>query len=174
MSGKSIWDYLKSKKIAIGNETILNFLWYAQQTFLLHKVYSVNPHSKKYFEIYNKFYAGDLWLRNALVGFDFKSDIGKLLENYVYLTLKRYNYKITIGRLNSNKEIDFMIEKNGLIKYIQVCYLLWWEEAMKREYSTLEQISDNRPKYIISFDDINHGTYRGIEHINVMHLEDIL
>jgi hypothetical protein len=57
---------------------------------LLDKIYSVDPDTKKYFEIYNKYYVGDLGLRNALVGYNFVKDIGKMLENYVFLELKRH------------------------------------------------------------------------------------
>ncbi len=113
-------------------------------------------------------------MRNALVWFDFKKDIGKLLENYVFLELKRHNYSITIGRFSNGKEIDFIAERNGLIKYFQVCYLLWGEETMDREYSPLKQIADNRPKYVLSFDDINHGIHDGIQHIHIMDLTKIL
>lgn len=174
VSGKSISDYLKSQKIAIGNETVLNFLWYAQETFLLRKIYSVNPETKKYFEIYNKYYVWDLWLRNALVWFNFGRDVGRLLENYVFLELKRHKYSVTIGRLSWWQEIDFIAEKDGLVKYIQVCYLMWNEDTMAREYTPLQLIKDNRPKYILSLDDIDHGIYRGIQHINVMCITDIL
>lgn len=60
ISGKSIKDYLKSQKISIGNDTVVNFLGYALDVFLLNKVHSVDPETKKYFEIYNKYYVGDL------------------------------------------------------------------------------------------------------------------
>jgi predicted AAA+ superfamily ATPase len=63
-------------------------------------------------------------MRNALVGYNFKRDIGKLLENYVFLELKRHGYTITIGRLQNKKEIDFVAEKKGIKKYFQVTYLL--------------------------------------------------
>lgn len=172
ISAKAIKDYLKSQQIVLWNDTVANFLEYAMDTFLLYKVYSVNPDTKKNFEIYNKYYVGDIWLRNALVWYDFKKDIGKLLENYVFLELKRNNYSITIGRFSNGKEVDFIAERNGFIKYFQVCYLLWGEDAMEREYSSLEQIKDNWPKYIVSFDDIPHGIHNGIEHIHVMNLQD--
>jgi predicted AAA+ superfamily ATPase len=75
ITGISIKNYLKSQQISIGNDTILNFLHYGQETFLLNKVHSVNPDTKKYFAIYNKYYAGDVGLRNAFVGYDSKKDI---------------------------------------------------------------------------------------------------
>ncbi|MDD2566268.1 MAG: ATP-binding protein [Candidatus Gracilibacteria bacterium] len=174
VSGKSIKDYLKSQNIHIGNDTVLNFLGYAQDTFLLNKVYSVNPETKKYFEIYNKYYVSDLGLRNALVGYDFGKDIGKLLENYVFLELKRNRYEVKIGKLKSNTEIDFIATKSGITKYFQVCYLLGSEETIKREYNSLKEISDNWEKYVISFDDINHGIDGGIKHINIMDIGKVL
>jgi len=174
ISWKAIKDYLKSQNISIWNETVLNFLQYAQDAYVLYKVYSVNPDTKKYFEIYNKYYAGDLWLRNALVGFDLVKDIGKLIENYVYLQLKRKWYSIKIWRLKSWKEIDFIAEKNGIVKYFQVCYLLNGESTIKREYSPLEMIRDNWEKYVVSFDEINFWIHNWIKHINVVDLEDII
>jgi predicted AAA+ superfamily ATPase len=46
------------------------------------------------------------------------------MENYVFLELKRHGYEVKIGRLSSGKEVDFIAEKQGIIKYFQVCYLL--------------------------------------------------
>lgn len=174
VSWKSIKDYLKSQQIAIWNETVLNFLQYALETFILNKVYSVEPETKKYFEIYNKYYVWDLWLRNALIWYNFARDIWKLIENYVYLELRRNCYEIKIWRLKSWKEIDFIATKNWITKYFQVCYLLGSEDTIKREYSALEEISDNWEKYVLSFDDIDFGINNGIKHINVMKLAEVL
>ncbi|MDD4151793.1 MAG: ATP-binding protein [Candidatus Gracilibacteria bacterium] len=174
ISGKKIKDYLKSQNISLGNDTVLNFLHYGENTFLLNKVYSTNPDTKKYFEIYNKYYAGDLGLRNSLVGFDLKRDMGKLIENYVFLELKRNSYDVKIGRLSSGKEIDFIAEKNGIVKYFQVCYLLGSEETIQREYRSLEEIKDNWEKYVVSMDDIDFGVSKGIKHINILKLNSIL
>ena len=174
VSWKSIKDYLKSQQISIWNETVLNFLQYALDTFILNKVYSVEPKTKKYFEIYNKYYAWDLWLRNALVWYNFARDIWKLIENYVYLELRRNWYEIKIWRLKSWKEIDFIATKNWITKYFQVCYLLGSEDTIKREYSALEEIWDNWEKYVLSFDDIDFGINNGIKHLNVMKLSEVL
>ncbi len=174
ISGKSIKDYLKSQDISIGNDTVLNFLSYAEDTFLLNKIYSVNPETKKYFSIYNKYYVSDFGLRNSLVGFDLKRDIGKLLENYVFLELKRYGYQVQIGRLNGDFEIDFIAERRGVKKYFQVAYLLGNEETMEREYRSLENINDNWEKYVLSFDSINFGVHNGIKHIHIMKIHEIL
>jgi predicted AAA+ superfamily ATPase len=173
-SAKKISDYLKSQRVKISTETVLNYLWYWLKVFLLDLVKAEDPTTKRYFEIYNKYYVWDLWIRNSLVWFDFWRDIWNLLENYVYLELKRKRYKIKIWRLKSWKEIDFIATKNWITKYFQVCYLLWSEDTIKREYWSLKEVSDNWEKYIVSFDDIDFWISEWIKHINIMNLEDYL
>jgi len=75
VSAKSIRDYLKSQQIVISTDSVINFLHYGTETYIFNKIGSVNPDTKKYFEIYNKYYAGDIGLRNALVGYNFDKDI---------------------------------------------------------------------------------------------------
>ncbi len=173
-SAKSISDYLKSQKIKISPETVLNYLDYWLKVYMLELVKSVEPDTKRYFEIYNKYYVWDLWLRNCLVWFEFKRDIWKILENYVFLELKRNRYNIKIWRLNNGKEVDFIAEKDWITKYFQVCYLLSWEETIAREYSPLEEINDNWEKYVVSFDDIDFWVSNWIKHIKISNLENIL
>lgn len=40
------------------------------------------------------------------------------------------------------------------------------EETIEREFSVLESVPDNYPKYMVSMDEINRGR-NGIENINV-------
>ena len=174
ISAKSISDYLKSQRIKISPEVILTYLSYGIKVYMIEMVKSVNPDTKKYFEIYNKYYVGDIGLKNAMVGYNFERDIWKLLENYVYLELKRQGYTIKIGRLSNKKEIDFIAEKHGIVKYFQVTYLLSSEDTSEREYSPLEEVRDNREKYVVSFDETSFDVRKGIKHVNVMDLENIL
>lgn len=173
-SAKSISDYLKSQKVKISPETVLNYLDYWLKVYMLELVKSVEPDTKKYFEIYNKYYIWDLGIRNSLVWFDFKRDIWKMIENYVFLELKRNRYNIKIWRLTNGKEIDFIAEKNWIIKYFQVCYLLGSEDTINREYSSLEEINDNWEKYVVSFDDIDFWISNWIKHIKIWEIENVL
>jgi predicted AAA+ superfamily ATPase len=174
ISGATIKAYLRSQKISLWNDTVLNYLQYAQDVFLLNRVKSINPHTKKYFEIYNKYYVSDLWLRNSIVGFDFSRDIWQLLENYVFLELKRSWYDVIIGRFANGKEVDFIATKLWITKYFQVSYLLWSEETILREYSSLQQIHDNWDKYVVSMDEIDIPPSWGIKHVNILDLETVL
>lgn len=90
ITAKNISNYLKSQKMSISTEIILNYLHYSTQVYLFSQVKSENPTTKKFFEIYNKYYCHDLGMRNAIVGYDGIQDIGNILENYVFIQLKKY------------------------------------------------------------------------------------
>jgi len=173
-SAKKISDYLKTQKVKISPETILNYITYWKKSYILYELKAVLPQTKKYFEIYNKYYVQDLGLRNAIVWFDLSKNIWKLLENYVFLEIKRKWYDVYLWRLKDKTEIDFIIEKQWIRKYIQVCYSLNSEQVINREYGSLEKIKDSWEKYVVSLDDINFGIRNGIKHINIMDLENIL
>jgi len=169
-SAKNISDYLKSQKISISVNSVLEYLKYWEQSFIINKVKSQDIKTKKIFSIYNKYYVWDLWIRNCIVWYDFSDDIWGILENYVYLILKKYWYSISIGRI-SNKEIDFIAEKSGEIKYFQVATSIMDDTTREREYSALESIQDNRWKYVVSMDMVNFWTRNWIKHILVQDLE---
>ncbi len=173
-SAKSITNYLKNQDIKITVDSVLNFLSYWENTYILNKVSSYNPDNKKFFKIYNKYYTWDLGLRNALVWFNLTNWFWKLLENYVFLVLKRYWYEVKIWRLKWDKEIDFIATKAWITKYFQVAYLLFSEETIEREFSSLEQVHDSWEKYVLSLDDINFWVKNWIKHYNIMDLEKIL
>lgn len=182
-SAKSISDYLKSQKIRIWVDTILTYLQYGIKAFLIHLVKSEDPRTKKYFEIYNKYYVWDLGLRNAIVGVNFAKDISGLLENYVFLILKKYWYDVKIWRLKvydksikdyKNVEIDFVAEKDWKIKYFQVATSVIDEHTRERELFSLKVLKDNWEKYIIHFDGIDYGEIDGIKFVNILDIKKIL
>ena len=76
-----------------------------------------------------------------------------------------------IDELFGVNEIDFVAEKNGQKVYIQVCYMLVYEDTINREFGNLLKISDNYPKYVVTMDEYNTGDYSGIQQI---HLKDFL
>jgi predicted AAA+ superfamily ATPase len=65
-------------------------------------------------------------LCNKILG-QFAGNLGGQIENLVYLELRRLGYEVFVGRLG-DKEVDFVIVKNGIIKYTQVAlviHLMW-------------------------------------------------
>ena len=97
-----------------------------------------------------KYYAVDPGLRNNVVGMASK-DRGRVLENIVFLELKRRGYDIVVGKWDS-KEVDFVTEKNGRRAYWQVCWGYYDDGTEARELAPLRSIKDNNPKTIILAD----------------------
>ena len=174
ISAKKISDYLKSQKVSMGVETILNYLKYWEFAYIFWKLRSEDIKTKKIFDIYNKYYVGDLWIRNSVIGVNLERDVWNLLENYIYILLKKYWYEIAIWRVSWNKEIDFIGTRFWRKVYVQVATSILGQETSRREFSALEQVDDNREKYVVTMDSFNTWFSWGIQHVNAMDFEDIL
>jgi len=96
-----------------------------------------------------------------------ESAINGLLENLVYLELKRRGYQVAIGKWG-DAEIDFIATKEKEKQYIQVCYLLATEDTIKREFGVLVALPDNYPKTVLSMDSIGSDNRDGIKWKNVI------
>ena len=65
-----------------------------------------------------------------------------------------------------SKEVDF-VARSGVDRiYVQVTYLLATEDTVEREFTALEIIPDNYPKYVVSMDEISRSR-NGIKHMNI-------
>lgn len=163
-SATSIVNYLKNEKRNISTETLYNYIDYAKSACLLNLVQRNDLIGKSILSTQSKIYLTDHGIRQAIYGNNLR-DINQTLENIVYMELLRRGYEVTIGKIK-NKEVDFCAKKQGKIIYIQVAYLLATDETVEREFSVLEQIPDNFPKYVLSMDEIDRSR-NGIIHKNV-------
>ena len=165
VSAKKISDFLKSQKINITTNMVLDYLSFLQQAFFVFKVPRADIGGRKIFEINDKYYFEDLGLRHSIVGWR-QVDINKILENLVFLHLKIAGYKVNVGKL-LDKGIDFVCEKQGKKLYVQTAYLIT-PENQNREFGNLLAIADNYPKIVVSMDKvIDQSEYQGIKHINI-------
>ncbi|MCD4691985.1 MAG: ATP-binding protein [Calditrichales bacterium] len=165
-SGKNVVDFLKNEKRQLSVETVYNYLKYLEAAFIIYKVPRFDLKGKRFLEVREKYYLGDIGLRHALLGFK-EGDISGILENIIFLELKKRGYNIYIGSLG-NKEVDFIIEKEKQKAYIQVCYLLSSQKTIEREFGILEKIKDNYPKYVLSMDDFWGDDVKGIKRLNII------
>jgi uncharacterized protein len=166
VSSKKISDYLKSQKIQISPQLVIDYLSHLESAFFIFKSVRTDIIGKKIFEIGEKYYFEDLGLRHSIIGYK-ANDIGKILENVVYQHLKAHGYAVYVGKLG-DKEIDFVCEKEGKKVYVQVSYLLQDDNTINREFRNLLEIKDNYPKYVVSMDEAISGTdYKGIEHVYI-------
>lgn len=164
LSAKSISDFLKSQKIKVTPNVILSYLSFLEQAFFILKVNRQELRGKKIFEIGQKYYLEDMGLRHALLGYR-TTDIGKILENIVYLHLVIAGYQVRIGKFQ-NKEIDFVCTRGDEKMYVQVAYLIADEATRKREFGNLDLVYDNYPKFVVSLDEQASGNLGGINHVH--------
>jgi uncharacterized protein len=66
-----------------------------------------------------------------------------------------------------NEEIDFICEKEGEKKYIQVALTINETKTMEREFGNLQKIPDNYPKEVITFDRFEGNSYQGITQVDI-------
>ena len=168
-SGKNVADYFKSQQRKVDLNTVYNYLNALVSAFILYRTERYDIKGKEILKTQEKFYLGDVSLLYAKMGFN-ANMIAGILENTVYLELKRRGYQVYIGKLN-NQEIDFIAQKQNYKLYIQVAYKLESEQTIRREFSPLQAILDNYPKYVITMDEFWQGNLDGIIH---WHIADFL
>lgn len=163
-SATSLSKYFKSEKRNISHDTILNYLKFCTDAFLIYKISRYDLEGKKVLTVNEKYYCADHGLREAVFGKN-TQNIDQILENIVCLELLRRNFKVFIGKKDES-EIDFIAERNGVKIYVQVAYLLASEETVRREFSVYDSIKDNFPKYVVSMDEFDFSR-NGIIHRNI-------
>lgn len=163
-SATSLSKYFKSEKRNISHDTILNYLKFCTDAFLIYKISRYDLEGKKVLTVNEKYYCADHGLREAVFGKN-TQNIDQILENIVCLELLRRNFKVFVGK-KGDAEIDFIAERNGVKIYVQVAYLLASEETVKREFSVYDSIKDNFPKYVVSMDEFDFSR-NGIIHRNI-------
>ena len=171
ISANSISKFMRSQGQTISPMLISNYIGFLTNAYIIDEVKRYDIHGRKIFETNEKYYFEDIGLRNRLIGINIRRDIEKLMENAVYLHLKKKGYKIYVGQLQ-NGEIDFVAEQDGQRIYIQVSYMLQTDETMEREFGNLLKIKDNYPKIVVCMDDLaTKGSYEGID---CVHLKEFL
>jgi predicted AAA+ superfamily ATPase len=164
VSSKRISDFLKTQRVSLSVNTVMNYLRYLTNSYFINKVQRLDIIGKKRFEINDKYYFSDLGLKNSVIPYA-ESQIGKIFENLVYNHLIYNDYNVYIGK-HKDREIDFMAYKGNDIKYIQVAYLIPDEKVKEREFGNLLKINDNYEKIVVSADEFI-GDNKGIKHMNI-------
>ena len=165
-SSKSIKNYLKSNNIYTSQDTLLKYNKYMKQSFFISKCKCFELKGRREMKILGKYYLMDHGFHHALIE-DNILKVTKILENIVYVELLRRGYKINVGRNADNSEVDFVCEKSGKYKYIQVSYRLTSEETLNREITPLLKIPDKYESILITAE--NHDFSKdGVKHLNII------
>lgn len=136
-TGKTISIESLKKIFHLSYESVSNYLEYFKEAFLNFELLQFSYSLKNQFKTFKKNFAIDTGLTNA-VSFKFSEDKGRILEQSVFLELKRRGEEIFYYKTANNKEVDFLIkQKNKKYLLIQVCWHLDDEKTKKREIDSL-------------------------------------
>lgn len=167
----NIVNYFRGQGRKTSYDAVSIYIEYIENTFLIHRCERYDIKGKDTLSGNSKFYMNDLAYKNYLYpgyGYGF----GYLVENLVYLELRRAGFDVYVGTLR-NKEIDFVAKKADRTIYLQSAYMLSDEMTVEREYSSLEAIHDSFEKVIVSADEITMPLRGGIKHIQAWKLHEI-
>jgi predicted AAA+ superfamily ATPase len=165
-SPKKIADTLTSGGRKISTHTVDSYLAALCDSFILYRVGRYDVKGKQYLKTGCKYYIADIGLRYYLLGAQ-KADMGRALENVIYLELLRRGYDVRIGKAG-NLEVDFIAMNANGVEYYQAALTVRDENTLARELKPLESISDHNPKYLLTLDDDPAASHNGIRQINAL------
>lgn len=167
-SPNKISNTMTSNHKKINPRTVDRYIRGLTDSLLFYEVRRYNIKGKQFLTTMNKYYVCDIAMRNMLVRSQ-DSDIGHILENIVFLELKRRYKEVYVGQIGQNGEVDFVAIENGNPIYFQVSQTTLDEDVLKRELAPLKQIHDNYPKYLLTLDEVfDDMNYDGIKKKNVL------
>lgn len=133
-----IYNELKSQGVSIGKNTLYDVIVQTESVYLFFSLTKYEPSLVKESTGDKKYYCIDNGLRSVLLN-PHSEDNGKLLENAVFLHLRR-NLRIQeeLHYYKGKKECDFVVvEYDKVTRLIQVSYQMGDEETRKREVDGL-------------------------------------
>ncbi len=155
-SAKSISDYMKGQNISVSVPTVIKYLSYLKEAYVIEDIPIFSSKAKAKLNYYYKLYDEDVSLNSIRVSGN-RYDLTHNLENIVLNELIYLGYDVTVYN-NKGREIDFRAVKGGKIYLIQVAYSVAEEKAYNREFSAFTGIDNTVKKIIITNDDLDFST----------------
>lgn len=166
-TAKRITDYINSNTAKVAYNTVDSYFDTLQDCYFIYKADRYDVVGKEYLKLVNKYYVTDFGFKYYILN-NKTIEIPQILENLVFLELKRRRYKVATGKI-ADKEVDFIVkDTSDRLRYIQVAVTVMEEEKLKQELRPFESIRDNYPKYLITLDDYFTPVHNGIITINAI------
>ena len=165
-STNKIADTMTSNGRSISVHTVESYITSLLESFIFYRATRYDVKGKQYLKTGDKYYVVDPGIRYFLLGRK-TGDRGHILENVVYLELKRRGYDVYIGKVDEY-EVDFVAINSKGIEYYQVCETVRDEKTLERELKPLDSIKDHNQKFLLVGDVDPETSYNGIRKINVI------
>jgi len=155
-SAKSISDYMKGQNVLITVPTVIKYLEYLKEAYVIENVPLYSPKAKAKLNYYSKLYDEDVSMNSIRVSGN-RYDLTHNLENIVLNELIYLGYEVEVYD-NKGREIDFRAFKDGKVYLVQVAYSVAEDKAYEREFSAFSNIDNSVKKIIITNDDVDYST----------------
>ncbi len=167
VSTKKISDTISSSGRNISVNTVDNYLRVLCDSYIFYKVERYDIKGRQYLKTLGKYYIVDTGLRNLLLSSS-SADLGHMIENLVYLELRRRGQAVNVGKL-AEKEVDFVTQDSGGIVYYQVAASVLDPNTLSRELEQLQKIPDYHPRVLLTLDEIGaNSNHDGIRQRNLI------
>lgn len=165
-STNKIADTMTSNGRSISVHTVESYIMSLLESFIFYRATRYDVKGKQYLKTGDKYYVVDPGIRYFLLGRK-TGDRGHILENIVYLELKRRGYDVYVGKVDEY-EVDFVAINSKGIEYYQVCETVRDDKTLERELKPLDSIKDHNQKFLLVGDVDPETSYNGIRKINVI------
>ncbi len=147
LSMKKIINFLKDR-VSFSKKTLYKYLENIEDPLMFYFVESFDKNIYRKKKANKKVYICDL-------GFSDNDDLGKKIENLVFLELLRLNNVLSFNSISyyftkNKKEIDFLIKKKNKLTLIEVCYELD-KDHIKKVLKAMKELNLKKA-YIINYD----------------------
>lgn len=156
ISAKSIKDYIKHTNETCSVNTIIKYIEYLEEAYIIEKIRPYSTKKKETLKYYFKVYNEDVMF-NSLRVVDNRYDLTHNLENVIYNELIYMGYNINVYN-DSEYEIDFLAQKDGKKYYIQVAYSVEDSKAYDREFKPFSKLDNSCKKILITNDELDYST----------------
>lgn len=155
-SAKSIYDYVNKNIMKCSINTIMKYLNYLKEAYIIDTINQYSVKAKKELEFYVKIYNADVSL-NSIRCQDNDFDLTHNLENIVYNELLYMGYNVNVFSYNG-KEIDFIANKENMKYLVQVAYTIIEKKTRDKEFELFDKLDNSMQKIIITNDEIDYST----------------
>ena len=172
-SANSVQHYLASEKLNCSLNTVIKYLAYLEEAYVIRKVPQYSTRAKRELTFYAKLYNEDVSF-NSIRQKNGRYDFTHNLENIVFNELIFMGYEVFVYTKNG-QEIDFLAQKDGKEYLIQAAYSIAEEKTYQREFALFNTLDQSRRKIIITNDEFDYSTstVRHIHFANFLSLHSL-
>ncbi|NLL94811.1 MAG: ATP-binding protein [Thermoplasmatales archaeon] len=144
-----MYNHLSGEMRGLNKERFYAVAGHLEEAYVIERVRFLDLAGNRLLKPRYKFYVTDLGIKHALMGYRDR-DVGKHLENIVFLELRNRGYQVFAGDFKG-KEVDFVAKRGDETVYVQ-CAARITEGNFEREFGNLGAIRDSYPKFVVTDD----------------------